>query len=68
MPREIYNMVMDCQIPMPIPKPIVAGDKEIEYTSFADAHTFPFTNEHQPLLAVTVVRDATRKKKTSIRG
>jgi hypothetical protein len=52
---------------MPIPKPIVAGDKEIEYMSFADAHTLPFTNEHQPSLAVTALRAATRKKKASIR-
>jgi hypothetical protein len=65
--RELYNKVMDCHMPMPIPKPIVAGDKEIEYMSFADAHTRPFTNEHQPSLAVTALRAATRKKKASIR-
>ena len=65
MPREIYKRVVDCHTPMPISKPIIVGDKEIEYMSFADAHTLPFTNEYQPSLAVTALCAATRKKKTA---
>ena len=65
-PLEMYKRVMDCHMPMPIPKPIIVEDKEIEYMSFVDAHTLPFANEHQPSLAVTTMRAANRKKKTSI--
>jgi len=52
-------------MPMPISKPIGPFDKDSddEYMSFEDAHKLPFTNEHQPSLAITKLRRATRKKK-----
>ncbi len=69
MPREVYERVMDSHMPMPIPKPIGVGDKETDvlYMSFVEAHTLPFTNEHQTSLTATTLRAATRKKKTTIR-
>ena len=69
MAREVYERVMDCHMPIPIPKPIGVGDKEtnVEYMSFAEAHHLPFTNAHQPSLAATTLRAATRKKKTVVR-
>ncbi len=52
-------------MPMPIVKPIGVFDKEadVEYMSFTDALKLPFTNAHQPSLAVTALRAASKKKK-----
>jgi len=46
-------------------EPIVVGGIEtnVEYVSFDEAHTLPFTNEHQPSLAATTLRAANIKKK-----
>ena len=65
MPRQVYDSVMEFNMQMPIPKPIspFEKDSDVEYMSFADARKLPFTNEHQPSLAITQLRRATRKKK-----
>jgi len=52
-------------MPMPIPKPPSVGDTsaDMHCISFADTHVLPFTNVHQPALAVTTLRHANRAKK-----
>ena len=67
--RCVYDKVIQYPMPMPIPKPIVIRDKDIdvEYMNFADARLLPFTNNHQPSLAVAALCVATRQKKTAAR-
>ena len=69
MPRCVYDKIIQYPMPMHIPKPIVIGDKDIdvEYMSFVDARLLPFTNKHQPSLAVAASRVATRQKNTAAR-
>ena len=47
MPREIYKSLGLSHVNADS-EAKCRGDKEIEYTSFADAQTPPFVNEHQP--------------------
>ncbi len=65
MPRQVYERFLAFPMPMPILKPIGVFDKEadVEYMSFTDALKLPFTNAHQPSLAVTTLRAASKKKK-----
>ena len=63
MPRHIYDNVMAFPMPMPIPKHVDVSEitTDLHYLSFADAQKLPFTNEHQPSLSATTLRNAARK-------
>ena len=49
-------------MPMPIPKPLVMGDIDLHYMTFAEAQVLPFTGEHQPSLVKSAARIATAAK------
>ena len=55
-------------MPMPIPKPLVLGDIDLHYTTFAEAQVLPFTGKHQPSLVKSVARivAAAKRKEASI--
>jgi hypothetical protein len=55
---------MDFRMPMPIPRHVGVFDKDsdVEYMTIEDARKLPFTNKHQPSLAATTLRIASRKK------
>jgi len=56
---------MEFCMPMLIPKPVGVFDKDsdVKYKTFDDGRKLPLTNEHQPSLTTTILRDAYKKKK-----
>ena len=60
MPRSIYNKVKEFPMPMSIPKPEMVREESesLAYMSFDEAQVLPFTGEHQPSLAVALLRAA----------
>ncbi len=65
MSPSVFKQIMDFTMPMPIPKPIKIWDTsdDLEYMSFADAKLLPFTDKHQPSLAVVAARTTEAAKK-----
>jgi hypothetical protein len=56
-------------MPMPFPKPLVLGDIDFHYMTFAEAQVLPFIGEYQPSLVKSVARivdTAKRNKEASI--
>jgi hypothetical protein len=56
-------------MPMPFPKPLVLGDIDLPYITFAESQVLPCIGEHQPSLVKSVARivaAAKRNKETSI--
>ena len=68
MPPSVYNKVREFPMPMPIPKPLVMGDVDLPYMTFAEAQVLPFTGEHQPSLVKSAARiaAAAKRKEASI--
>jgi hypothetical protein len=51
-------------MPMPISKPLVLGDIDYHYMTFAEAQVLPFIGSHQPSLVKSVARiDVAAKRK-----
>ena len=56
-------------MPRSFPKPLVLGDIDLHYMTFAEAQVLPFIGEHQPFLVKSVARivvGAKRNKEASI--
>ena len=55
-------------MPMSIPKPLVFGDIDLHYMTFAEAQVVPFTGEHQPSLvkSVALIVVAAKRKEARI--
>jgi len=53
MPQSVYNKVKEVLVPMHIPKPVVLGDVNLHYITFAEAQILPFiAGDYQPSLIV----------------